>query len=59
MPRLSEAQRNNAIGRLEAGESRSDVARALSVHPSTRTRLLNRYQQQGSILDVPDPADLE
>jgi hypothetical protein len=27
MPRVNEAQRNNAIGRLEAGESQRAVAR--------------------------------
>lgn len=35
MPRLNEAQRNNAIGRLEAGESQTAVARVLNVNQST------------------------
>ena len=35
MPRLSAADRNIAIGRLEAGESQSAVARHFNVHHST------------------------
>ena len=53
MPRLNEAQRNNAIGRLQAGEARSAVARAFNVSPSTITRLWDRYQQNGSTRDRP------
>lgn len=53
MPRLSEPQRNNAIGRLDAGESRTAVARAFHVSPSTISRLWDRYQQHGSTRDLP------
>ncbi|XP_067664519.1 uncharacterized protein [Haliotis asinina] len=53
MPRLNEAQRNDAIGRLEAGETRSDVAMFFNVPPSTISRLWERYQQHGSTRDLP------
>jgi transposase len=45
MPRLNGAQRNNAIGRLEAGESQTAVARIFNVS--------QRYQQNGSTRDLP------
>ncbi|CAM1300431.1 Uncharacterised protein r2_g1038 [Pycnogonum litorale] len=48
MPRL-----NNAIGRLEAGMSRSEVARFFHVSPSTISRLWTRYQQQETTRDLP------
>ncbi|XP_067682694.1 uncharacterized protein [Haliotis asinina] len=53
MPRLNEAQRNKAIGRVEAGETRSDVAMFFNVSPSTISRLWARYQQHGSTRDLP------
>ncbi|CAM1314377.1 Uncharacterised protein r2_g2496 [Pycnogonum litorale] len=53
MPRLNNAQRNNAIGRLEAGMSRSEVARFFHVSPSTISRLWTRYQQQETTRDLP------
>ena len=53
MPRLSEAQRNNIIGRLQAGESQQTVANVLNVSQSTISRLWNRFQQQGSTRDRP------
>lgn len=53
MPRLNEAQRNNAIGRLQCGVSFSAVARNFNVAPSTITRLWYRYQRQGSTRDLP------
>lgn len=53
MPRLTEAQRNNAIGHLEAGESQSAIARQLNVSQSTIARLWHRYQQHGSSRDRP------
>ncbi|CAM1319485.1 Uncharacterised protein r2_g2783 [Pycnogonum litorale] len=53
MPRLNNAQRNNAIGRLEAGMSRSEVARFFHVSPSTISRLWTRYQQQETTRDFP------
>lgn len=53
MPRLTEAQRNNAIGRLEAGESQTAVATTFNVSQSTISRLWNRYRQHGSTCDLP------
>ena len=35
MPRLDPATRNNAIGRLKAGESQNEIARTLNVNQST------------------------
>ncbi|RXM30309.1 Kinesin-like protein KIF6 [Acipenser ruthenus] len=53
MPRLTEAQRDNAIGHLEAGEPQSAVARHLNVSQSTIGRLWHRYQQRGTNQDPP------
>ncbi|XP_046557417.1 uncharacterized protein LOC124266660 [Haliotis rubra] len=53
MPRLSEAERNKSVGRLEAGESFSAVAIVFNVAPSTLMRLWNRYQHQGTTRDRP------
>ena len=53
MPRLSEDQRNNAIGRLQAGEIQTHVSRVLNVSQSNISRLWVRYQQQGSTHDRP------
>jgi len=52
MPRLNEAQRNNAIGRLKAGESHTAVARIFNVTQSTISRLWDRYQVNGSTRDL-------
>ena len=48
MPRLSAADRNIAIGRLETGESQSAVARHFNVHHTTINRLWHRYNQFNS-----------
>lgn len=53
MPRLNEAQRNNAIGRLEAGESQTAVATTFNVSQSTISRLWDRYLQHRSTRDLP------
>ena len=53
MPRLSVADRNIAIGRLEAGESQSAVARHFNVHHSTINRLWHRYTRFHSTNDRP------
>ena len=53
MPRLSAADRNIAIGRLEAGESQSAVARHFNVHHTTINRLWHRYNQFNSTNDRP------
>lgn len=53
MPRLNEDQRNNAIGRLQAGETQTHVSSVLNVSQSNISRLWDRYQQQGSTHDRP------
>lgn len=53
MPRLTQIQRNQAIGRLEAGESALDVARQFNVHISTIYRLQERYNATQTTDDRP------
>lgn len=53
MPRLSPVQRENALGRLQAGQTRTNVARVLNVSPSTISRLWTRFQRTGSSADAP------
>ena len=43
MPKLSDAQRNNAFGHLEAGETQQAVARHLGVSRQTMASLWTRY----------------
>ena len=52
MPPLRAAARENAIGRLQAGQ-RQAVAHALNVSQSTISRLWNRFRQSGSTADAP------
>ena len=53
MPPLSRAQRENAVGRLQAGQRQIDVARHFHVTQSTISRLLNRLRATGSVADRP------
>ena len=53
MPLLRAAARENAIGRLQAGQRQADVAHALNVSQSTISRLWNRFRQSGSTADAP------
>ena len=53
MPPLRAAARENAIGRLQAGQRQADVAHALNVSQSTISRLWNRFRQSGSTADAP------
>lgn len=53
MPRLMEEHRNRAIGRLEAGQSQSAVARHFHVSQSTISRLWQRYRVHNSTRDRP------
>ena len=46
-------QRERAIGMLTAGKSARDVARHFQRHESTISRLLNRFQQTGNVVDRP------
>ena len=53
MPRLTNDQRNIAIGRLQAGETHSAVSRLLNVHLTTISRLWDRFTQNGNVRDRP------
>ena len=53
MPSLRAAARENAIGRLQAGQRQADVTHALNVLQSTISRLWNRFRQSGSTADAP------
>jgi len=53
MPRLSEAERKQAIGRLQAGESQTEVAAHFHVSQSTVRRLVARFQLSNSTADWP------
>ena len=53
MPRLTHIQRNQAIGRLEAGESVQEVARHFNVNVTTIYRLQHRYSTTQSTDDRP------
>lgn len=55
MPRLSESDRNQAIGMLEAGLTASAVARRFGCCRKTIQRLVTRYQQNGTVRDRPRP----
>jgi len=51
MPRLSREQRLRAIGMLEAGATRGEVARHFHVIARTIARLQTRYAETGSVAD--------
>ena len=53
MPRLDESKRNQAIGMLAVGVTKSEVERRLNCHPSTIARLFRRYRQTGTVKDLP------
>lgn len=53
MAPLTLQQRLNIIGRLQAGQSQSVVARHFDVAPSTISRLWRRFQQTDSVADRP------
>ena len=53
MQRLNEDQHNNAIDRLQPGETQTHVSRMLNVSQSNISRFWDRYQQQGSTHDRP------
>ena len=52
-PGMTFEQRKRAIGMLTAGMSARDVARHFQRHKSTISRLLNRFQQTGNVMDRP------
>ena len=49
--KLTTEQRLRALGRLEAGEPATRVARVFNVHEHTIRRLRNRHLQTGSVAD--------
>lgn len=51
MPRLSQIQRERAIGLLQAGQLSADVARRFRVHITTIRRLRQRLQDTGTTAD--------
>jgi hypothetical protein len=53
MPHLSPVQRENALGRLQAGQTRTNLAHVLNVSPSTKSCLRTRFQRTGSSADDP------
>ncbi|XP_071118579.1 uncharacterized protein [Haliotis cracherodii] len=53
MPRLTQEQRHNAIGRLEAGQTQQTVATAMNVSRATINRLWMRYSTTRSVNDRP------
>lgn len=55
MPRLSEDERNRALGMLQAGMSKVDVARHFGCHRNTIQALWRRFQQLGNVRDRPRP----
>ena len=52
-PRMTFEQRERDIGMLTAGMSAKDDARHFQHHESTISRLLNRFQQTGNVVDGP------
>ena len=55
MPRLSNAERNQAVGMLQAGQSKRQVARHFHCSPSTVSRLWQRYLETDSVDERPRP----
>lgn len=53
MPRLNAAQRNNAIGRLQAGATQQEVARHFGVSRQTISALWTRYNNTNRVDDRP------
>ncbi|KAK7116305.1 hypothetical protein V1264_002010 [Littorina saxatilis] len=53
MARLSREDRQIALGRLQAGQSQSAIARHFHVSQSTISRLWVRFQATGSVADLP------
>ena len=55
MPRLSFAQRNQALGLLAGGATQTEVARRFNVAESTITRLVIRVNATGTTAGRPRP----
>ena len=52
-PGMTFEQRERTIGMLTAGMSARDVTRHFQRHESTISRLLDRFQQTGNVVDRP------
>ena len=52
-PRMTFEQHERAIRMLTTGMSARDVARHFQSHKSTISRLLNKFQQTGNVVDRP------
>ena len=59
MPRLTAAERNQAIARLQLGESRTDFANRFGMALTTVSRLWTRFQANGNMADniIREPED--
>ena len=55
MPRLSENERNIALGMLMAGSTKRNIAATFGCSVSTVTRLEQRVNHTGSVKDRPRP----
>ena len=55
MPRLSNNDRNQALGMLRAGISTREVARLFNCHQSTVVRLRQMFQTTNNVSDHPQP----
>ncbi|XP_053397448.1 uncharacterized protein LOC128556410 [Mercenaria mercenaria] len=55
MPRLSEHERNHAVGMHLVGTSKREVWRLFNCHASTISRLKTRYQHTNAVRDRPRP----
>jgi IS30 family transposase len=55
MPRLSNNDRNQALGMLRAGISTREVARLFNCHQSTVVRLRQMFQTTNNMSDRPQP----
>ena len=53
MPRLSNNDRNQALGMLRAGISTREVARLFNCHQSTVVRLRQRFKTMNNVSDRP------
>ena len=53
MPRLSDSDRNRIIGEIRAGIKPSEVALRYNVHRSAVYRLMNKFTQDGDVVDRP------
>ena len=53
MPRLTQAERNRAIGMADMGVSQRQIARTFNCSQAVISNLLSRYQQTGQAQDRP------